>query len=334
MGELEKSKRISSIEATRFIAAFAVVLLHYFPFTGTLKLIIDETARFAVPFFFCASGYFLTQKLNTNNHYSTFFNPIKKLAGLYLIWQIIYFFNPIKDDIKQFGIINAYYQKVNYLLNCSIEDLLFCGFGFHLWFLTSLLFTILFYFILGKNNLKLLLIISIILYLFGVIANSYSVTPIGISIPFNTRNFIFFSALPFFMGAYASHYQFKIKSLTAYSLTIIGFIGHYFEAWYLRVYYNTDIMDYGFSTFLMGFGVFLIALLEPFYLKSNLLSKLGSLTTGIYCVHILIGSRIIEDFNYDFSSNFNKILLPISVLFFASLISFIFKKAKYLKMLV
>jgi len=329
-----KSNKIEAIESVRIIASFFVVLLHYFPLEGTVKYIVDETARFAVPFFFVSSGYFLAIKWKEKQNFNVFAKVIKKLVMLYAFWQFIYFLNPIKQDVIQMGVMEAYTYKFNTIFEGSMEDIVFGGFGFHLWFLTSLLFSVLIVFIVNPKNMNYLLVLAVTLYIIGVLAKAYAGTPIGLIFNFNSRNFIFFSLLPVSLGVLLGIKKRKLYMRQALWITFIGFVGHYSESFILRTYYQTDIMDYGFSTFLMGFGVFSIALNQPEFLNNKQLVNAGQYSLGIYCIHVLIGSRIIEDLNYDFSSPLNCYLLPIIVFIISYGLVYLIKKWKFANLFI
>jgi surface polysaccharide O-acyltransferase-like enzyme len=322
--------KIRAIESLRIIASFFVVLLHYFPFEGTIKLVIDETARFAVPFFFVSSGYFVGKKLQANEGFSGANKTLKRLLILFVCWQMIYFLNPIRNDIHEFGVVEAYTQKFEHVFYGSIEDKLFDAFGFHLWFLSSLFFSLLIVVMVKPRYFKLLFIFAILSYIIGVMTKSYTNTPIGITLNFNTRNFVFFSMLPVCLGVYSGFHQLKLSLSQSVMITMIGFFGHYAEAYFLRTYYQTDIMDYGFTTFLMGYGLFSIALNEPAVLQHRYLVGAGQYSLGIYCIHVLVGSRLIEDLNYDFSSSLNCVALPILVFIISFVLVYFLKKVKLL----
>ena len=65
------TQRIPSLEFGRLLAIMAVILIHTGPFRGEyysesvhlFSDILNQIARFAVPFFFLMSGYFLCEKL-------------------------------------------------------------------------------------------------------------------------------------------------------------------------------------------------------------------------------------------------------------------------------
>ncbi len=327
---MSEQQKIKSIESLRIIASFFVVMLHYFPFEGIVKHVVDETARFAVPFFFVSSGYFVGKKLQEKAEFSSIYKTLKRLVILFIAWQFIYFLNPIRIDIHEFGLIEAYNRKFEQVFYGNIEDKLFDAFGFHLWFLSSLFFSLIIIYIIKPKHYKTLFIIASLSYLIGVLAKSYAATPIGIALNINTRNFIFFSLLPVFLGVYSGFYKLQFTMRQSVLMALVGFVGHYLEAYVLRTYFNIDIMDYGFTTFLMGYGLFCIALNEPAILQHEYLVGAGQYSLGIYCIHILVGSRLIEDLNYDFTSSLNCIILPILVFIISLLLVFLMKKVKYL----
>ena len=327
-------KKNNAIESVRFIAALAIVFLHYCYLNGFAHDFVNQTTRFAVPFFFTVSGYFLAQKLKSNDVNSVYLKQLKKITILYLGWQIIYFMYPNDVDFNTFGAIDAYKMKFQNLIGSSIEYIFFDGFSFHLWFLFSLMLTIILFMMVKTKHIKALLILSVILYVFGVLVRAYGQTPIGIPHEFNPRNYVFFSCLPFFLGAYMSLKSIKLSLLNAYLLAIVGFAIHYIEAYFLKTYYQTELLDFGFSTFLMGIGIFQLTLHEPKFLSYPRLANLGKLAFGIYCSHVLIALILIQYFRFDVSTDLNKLLFPIIIFIFSIVFVLILKKIKYLNQLV
>ena len=124
-------KRILSIDSLRFIAVFSVILLHYFPAAGLLKTVVDQLARFAVPFFFITSGYFLGLKLTKQDSKEVYVSYILKILKLYLFWSLLYFLNPDIKGIQQFGILSSYFNKFHIFAYSGWENILFVGISFH-----------------------------------------------------------------------------------------------------------------------------------------------------------------------------------------------------------
>src|SRR5436190_1499320 len=95
----EIKEKNNTIESIRFIAAFAVILIHCFQTEGIIKIIVDQWARFAVPFFFAASGYFLAGKLKEKDEPIIYWNYLKKVLILYFAWNLIYLLIPFYNEI-------------------------------------------------------------------------------------------------------------------------------------------------------------------------------------------------------------------------------------------
>ena len=88
---ISKKKIYSGIDIFKLISAFLILLLHcvettdYFP--CEVKFVIT---RFAVPFFFIASGFFFYRGLDhSENKQSYFWKYEKNIAKLYLVWALI-----------------------------------------------------------------------------------------------------------------------------------------------------------------------------------------------------------------------------------------------------
>lgn len=88
---ISKKKIYSGIDIFKLISAFLILLLHcvettdYFP--CEVKFVIT---RFAVPFFFIASGFFFYSGLDhSENKQSYFWKYEKNIAKLYLVWALI-----------------------------------------------------------------------------------------------------------------------------------------------------------------------------------------------------------------------------------------------------
>ena len=182
---MEKLKN-NSLETLRIIAAVFIVLLHYHEFPFGSFSFVREIFRFPVPFFFALSGFLLAEKAQREGSYAVL-KYVKKIVVLSLFWNLFYFFAYLVTGVVSLDSI------VNLLL------LLFKGEGaYHLWFFTSLWMTALLFYFFGSERINFLLVCSVMLYIFGVLAGAYKATGFGISLPFLTRDFIFLSSLPFF----------------------------------------------------------------------------------------------------------------------------------------
>lgn len=272
---MKKSKN-NSFETLRILAAVFIVLLHYQDFSLGSFNFVREVFRFPVPFFFALSGFLLAEKTQREGKRGIL-KYVKKIVVLSLFWNLFYFFAYFLTGVVS---VDSFEQ---------IFLLFFNGKGaYHLWFFTSLWMTALLFYIFGSERINLLLVCSMGLYLFGVLASSYSATKFGILSSFSTRDFIFFSSLPFFLGAYISIKKIKTTLSVAILIFLVGFLFHSLEVHFLRSHFALKFSDYVFSTFLMGVGGLLIGLKQPKMLEVEKFSNLGKYSLGLYALHVFV----------------------------------------------
>lgn len=203
--------RYNSFDVLKAFAAIAVVFIHYYFSGGTIPqevgMCIRSFCRFAVPVFFCISGFFLTKP--------GMFEPeamVRKAKhiGSILIWSSIFYaafalgWHPL--FFKNWS-INSFIAQ-NITADKFVKLFVVNGpFVYaHLWFLLGLLSSYLFcMFIFTKRNYRVLtytlLPISIIGY-YGMQEFHYfrcSMTLTGLEKPFMIYNIFFFRAMPFFL---------------------------------------------------------------------------------------------------------------------------------------
>ena len=292
--------RISSIDFFRTIAIFAIIVLHTSPFKGSdnvffesLYIGLNQAARFAVPYFFIVAGYFFGRKILSGTLPEKAFTLYaKRLLRLFFIWTIVYMILPtdIKKRIMELGLWEATYEKIYYLVSDPLT-LLFQGSRGHLWFFLSLVMALgIITIFLKLNKKQFIMPVSVSLYFFGLIAGSYSATPLGIDISFNTRNGPFFSTLLVAFGWYLASENFKMKPVYSLGLLTLGIFMHALEAYILWKYYGISPLrhDYLFGTLLCGVGLTMFVLSQPTLFEGNLLTGWGRYTLGIYVLHLLI----------------------------------------------
>ncbi|TYQ15050.1 UNVERIFIED_CONTAM: serine/alanine racemase [Acetivibrio alkalicellulosi] len=206
---MRQDKGYRGIDYFRIIAAFLVIAIHTSPL-----LSINETSNFvmtriisrvAVPFFFMATGFFLFDikeerifaKRDSINRF------IIKALKLYGVAILVYL--PI-------NIYGGYFRNEGLLVNL-FKDLLFNGTLYHLWYLPASITGVLIVYALSKKmRKKALVCVAILLYIVGLLGDSYygivNEVPLLKSyygFLFNffdfTRNGIFFTPLFIVMGA-------------------------------------------------------------------------------------------------------------------------------------
>ena len=196
------------LDAFRFIAALLVITVHTSPFAS---FSVDADffftrilARLAVPFFFMVTGQFVLSELVKKQkiQFPAIWKYIKRILSLYGIAILLYL--PI-------GIYAGHFQNLSIL--SALKLLLFDGAFYHLWYFPALILGILLlYFFQKFCSIKTCAVISAILYLVGLLGDSYwgvisAFTPIsriyelGFLVFSYTRNGLFMAPLFLIMGA-------------------------------------------------------------------------------------------------------------------------------------
>lgn len=294
--------RISSVDTIRLLAIISVISIHTTPFSYNeyggeiyyyLDIFINQMARFAVPFFFAISGYFWGIKIRNGADISSITkNMINRIGVLFFAWSLIYLipfniFNSFNHGaLGPFRV--AYWQFLTLFSNPT--NTLFQGTKVHLWFLISLIFSVwICAFFIKRKLFKLLTLISIVLYVSGVLFKSYAGSPVGMEIDFNTRNGPFFGLILFYLGYFFSGCTPTTKWFYyGFLLFVVGSLMHFIEIYTLMKLFGMSVMqDYVFGTLLMGIGMTMVALSNHSSLQSKYVSKIGSMTLGIYASHFV-----------------------------------------------
>ncbi|WP_214891714.1 acyltransferase family protein [Exiguobacterium sp. s142] len=212
---MEKNIRYHSLDSLKLIAIFCIVCIHTNPFSGYYfggvdgtvvdNFLIDSLSRFAVPFFFMASGFLFIIKCTNEVYFKKY---VINLIKLFITWALIYFLaGGLIVLIENLTNRNDLLYILNEYLFSSISiSLLVYGEGlysaYHLWFLVSLIWSIIvvYFFYKYKKN-KLLLYLSLLLNFLGLLGQSYKGF-LGIELGINTREVLFFGLFYTNLGAF------------------------------------------------------------------------------------------------------------------------------------
>lgn len=292
-------ERLHGVDSMRYLAAAIVVLGHSYRADGPFLVFINNALRFVVPFFFLTSGYMLTDKLVKDDRASVHIRYVGRLLVLYLAWSLVYFLDPPVHDIHHMGFVQAYVWRWEQFIGAGPQVVLLEGISFHFWFFMSLALTVLFFLVFRVRNTGWMVVVSAVLYLFGIAAKSYADTPVGIHVPFDTRDCIFFSALPFALGAHFRRHMVKVSNELALALFVGGAALGLLEGWWLRTHFDAPVkLDFVLSTIITGTGAFLLARNGAGFLGSCRLAAFGRLSFGIYAIHILVAERLFSLSHY------------------------------------
>ncbi len=225
---MEKKNGYTGIDIFRIIAAVLVIANHTSPlldFTENGDFVLSNIiARLPVPFFFMTSGFFLIREVEKDN--GKLWSFFKKSALIYGAAILICL--PI-----QLYQIYTHQLLIRPLIPSLLKMLLFNGTLYHLWYLpASIIGTVIGWYLVRKSGFKLAFAVTIPLYLFGLLGNSYY----GIvqKLPFlksvfdelflvmdSTRNGIFFAPLFIVLGGYLYSIRHRVIGRTP---SLIGFV--------------------------------------------------------------------------------------------------------------
>ncbi|MCM1253000.1 MAG: serine racemase VanT catalytic subunit [Clostridium sp.] len=213
---MEDNKNLGGLDLFKVIAAFLVVAIH----TAPLSIVNDKIdflftgilARIAVPFFLMTTGFFLLPQylFKKLRDYCPFWQFIKKTFLLYIIAIIIYL--PVNLYAKQLREISFF---------DFLRMLIFDGTFYHLWYLpAAILGTILLVFASRKLSYEIIFAVTLVLYCFGLLGDSYygfisngsilhTIYQSMFQVFSYTRNGIFYTPVFLVMGA-GIKYKYKL----------------------------------------------------------------------------------------------------------------------------
>lgn len=295
--------RIKSVDIIRLLAITAVITGHtqlcITPGNTIvwkcLSVLINQTARFSVAFFFVISGYFWGRKIrNGVPIVDSSRTMAKRIIIVFIAWSIIYIppYNLLLRSLENYGLlgpVKVIYGNLIYQINDPVT-LLMQGTKVHLWFLIALLCSLgISSFFVNRKYYKSLIALSVSLYFMGLLAGSYSQTPLGIDIHFNTRNGPFFGTILFVSGYFLSNLKPNLKWFQkGIALFGFGWFLHFSELYILWSLYGiSPYREYVIGTYFMGLGAALASLSDHRILKNDKLSDIGKLTLGIYAIHFI-----------------------------------------------
>ncbi|WP_102386499.1 acyltransferase [Vibrio cyclitrophicus] len=321
------AQRIASIELGRVIAILAIIGLHgqmaltYWQINEVpwIGYVLNQAARFAVPLFFLISGYLIQPKL-TASPWTTFINYSKPLLKVWLVWSIICLVMPFNlAKVEELGYLGERQGYWGFLMNTPLNSFLEGGLV-HLWFLPALMFAVLIIALMVEMKLdKLLLPTAILLYVYGVLAGSYT-SLTDLSAPFFTRNGPFFSTLMVTLGFLIRQHQWKVSSTKALGFLAISMFIHFAEAaWLTNFDVGFNMNDFLFGTTLWGVGVFMWLLANPNIGNYAWVRSISNRMLGIYVSHLLV---IIVLFNVCGILGITEIGKDITVFFGTFILSF------------
>lgn len=277
IGFMKITMRNQSVDSFRLLAALCVIILHV-RFQNTPSEIavgLRLMSRWAIPFFFIVSGYFLAAKTSKTGQLNIL-PTVERLIWMFLLWILIY--SPFV----------VYYHNFTTLFKLiTTPGFIYFGLFSHLWFLPSLLFGYLFISFCYHYNAKILLpITSTISIVMGLISGAYNIFNLGFPLEYDlARAWLSIPFLYIGMLLFQKRYPNWRVSLL---LTVFGAGLQVFESRFLYDQFQFSAYEHQFliGTIPFAIGMAGLSLNNLRFLQHPLLSKWGNkYSLGIYLIH-------------------------------------------------
>ena len=317
-----------NLDTYRFLAALMVVAIHISPLV-TISNEIDfyftrVICRVAVPLFLMITGYFILDKALSNK--LTLISYIKKILHIYILCILLYI--PINIYTGSFNNINI----INIL-----KDIFINGTMYHLWYFPGLILGLIITYFLIKKIPNKAGLVATILYILGLIGDSYygifsniplinNIYNVIFSIFDYTRNGVFYMPIFLYLGYAVKKSIFKINKPVLYS--IIFFILMFLEAYLLHT--NNLQKHDSMYIFLIPLMVCLFSYLVSSSTSSN--KELRNISTYIYIIHPLVlilvrfSAKILSIENIVINNSLILYVLAVIISILISVIYYRFKK--------
>ena len=285
---------IASIDITKYIASLFVVAIHVYttsPIENTaIFIFINGIARLAVPFFFCCTGYFLAQKGIEKR--SVVVTYIFKLLKIYFVWSLVYI--PI-EFLKMIGTNTFDLEHILKYFHIILVE----GTFIHLWYFPATILAVgMLHLLIKRLPLKFICLISIILYVIGMLGDGYAgaihMLPkwantfmiIYKSLFITTRNGLFFGLPLVLMGILIYSYKDKLCKINFFPWLVLSLLVTCIETYLLNYY--AFAKDYNMIISIIPSTLFLFcSLLQINITNSCNSSKWRNYSSLIYESHLI-----------------------------------------------
>lgn len=205
---MEREKGYTGIEYFRIVAALFIIAIHTSPLSSVSStgdyILTRVAARWAVPFFFMTSGYFLISRYGRDT--AKLIHFVKRTMLVY--GAAIFFYLPL-------NLYNGYFDMENPAPQL-VRDIIFDGTMYHLWYLpASAMGAAAAWYLVRRLDYRKALAAAFLLYLIGLFGDSYYGLAERIPVVSgmyrflfqlfdHTRNGLFFAPIFFVLGGFLS----------------------------------------------------------------------------------------------------------------------------------
>lgn len=302
------ARRLAGVDALRVLAALCVVYLHAKPFMlpayadsgyAVVRDAILQFARFAVPFFFIAAGFFLGKKLFISANPLAGVHPyLARLITIYTVWTLFYLAFPINWlELLLRGDLRPFVWKAANALELAAHHplaFLFKSTSVHLWFLPALaLASLLLALAIRFRQLGIFLALGAGLYGAGLASDAYQPTPwghrLGLDIAPPLVLGLLYPSLFVGLGGWLSQHD-RYPAGLGWGLAIGGLLLQVAESLVLHQAYGTPLAAAGYLVGTVPFsaGLMMLGLSCRCGSSPRVLNALAGATLGIYLLHVWV----------------------------------------------
>jgi surface polysaccharide O-acyltransferase-like enzyme len=298
--------RLEAVECLRVAGSLAVIVIHAAPFNraGQLGLawnaatVANQLARFAVPAFFVLAGYFWAVRAVSADASAAAADEItwrlvRQLLLLWGCWSLLYVL-PFDGALFARTFPAAWLDQLTrntHWIATHPGTVLLQGTNGHLWFLPALASAVAVAAVVRRwVGWRALLALALLAALYALLARPYTVTALGLVVPYNARNGPAF-ALPCVVAgmALARHAPAPRWVPLGVALVAGGAIVSVAELSWLHHAHRVRLaQDFVAGTFAVGVGAAMVALANPRWMRGARLASVGASVLGIYLVHPLV----------------------------------------------
>lgn len=351
---MNKRRHFHTFDAFRFIAFFLVFLLHAPLPDHSIFNLFSKSGGIGVSFFFVLSGFLITYILlfeketkNKINLKKFFIRRILRIWPLYYLMILFAFFTPYILEILNLPYSNEGYTP-NWLISCLFLEnynMMYTG-SFPntsplrvMWSLCIeehfyIVWGTIFYFFSTKKIPIIILFSIIIATVSRIIYSYYSINDLDL---FTNIDYFAYGAIPAYCLIKKEGIVKKINSISIVKKINIAFItlSYVFISpkinFQLQQFINPFIFGILFSLIIF----FIISPKKSIYIKdSNIISKLGVYTYGLYLYHtivIILLTKVFEKLDFD-TNNIYINILSLILTIIISMVSYHLFESKFIKL--
>lgn len=303
MTELKDTRKVvgggtteyANLDYLKLVLAYLVVLRHcgqaFFPdFSAYRVVVTNSISPIAVPCFFVISGFLFFRKSMT---LKSLYQQVLRVARLYAVWSLIYLplrvFLAYKTRSLNWGFILSF-----------IQDAVFSGTYYHLWYLPSLVVALVIVYLLRRANKKSVAFgILTVLYLAALLTDTYIDLVPGINryyqlykeVFVTSRNGLFVGAMFVYIGGLIADHEHTLSAKPAKrynSCFLICAVLQFVESYLIYRLTNKTVVN------ITAISVLISPLIVICVLKARNKCKRESamvcryMSTLIYCSHVYV----------------------------------------------